>query len=68
MENHIKRSQRFDQQAINQRLSALEALNHPWFKKKNEIIDSKKVYHETVNNISFNIKNYKAEHKLQQAG
>ena len=52
---------------INKRYSAQQALNHVWFKKMKEIINLKPISNENLNYITNNLKNFKANKKLQQA-
>lgn len=52
---------------IAKRLSAEQALNHPWFKKMKELIKIKEVSKEHLNKVANNLKNFRANQKLQQA-
>jgi calcium-dependent protein kinase len=53
---------------ISKRVSAEEALNHTWFKKMRECTKDKFVISkERLNQVANNLKNFKANMKLQQA-
>jgi calcium-dependent protein kinase len=52
---------------INKRFSAEQAMNHIWFKKMKEIMNFKEVSKENLNRLAVNLKNFRANQKLQQA-
>ena len=53
--------------SIDRRLSAEQALNHGWFKKMKEMIKIKEVSKENLTKVAGNLKNFRANQKLQQA-
>jgi calcium-dependent protein kinase len=52
---------------ITRRFSAEQALNHIWFRKMKDIIKLKPIATENLKAISNNIKNFRANQKMQQA-
>jgi calcium-dependent protein kinase len=52
---------------VKKRLSAEQALNHIWFKKMKDLISIKEVSKENLTKIAKNLKNFRADQKLQQA-
>ena len=49
------------------RFSAEQSLNHAWFKKMKEMIKIKEVTKENLTKVAANLKNFRANQKLQQA-
>jgi calcium-dependent protein kinase len=52
---------------INKRYSAEQALNHTWFKKMKDIIKIKPISKDNLKSITNNIRNFRANQKMQQA-
>ena len=51
----------------NRRLSGREALDHIWFKSMGKNFENKKVENEKLENIANNLRNFRANQKLQHA-